>query len=566
MTNSKSLLLLILLLLFFGMLLYAENNQKTFDSDSLEYSLIRDLTIEQGLGAPSSASPWSTDELLKMLHRIDPAKLSPDSFSNYTWVEERLRTNTDSSVFRDFNFAVGIQAVGEMYLHTNTSRFFDEDEEWVQDYTSRAPLLSIPFEFWGTENIYGTIDLTLRNNRFYTETKSSAGFFKPTLSTNLIFDDNPSNTDLSFPWNAYISFGDQNWNMQFGRDTASWGNGSTGNMVIGNHMDYHEFLRFTTYYDPFKYTFLTISFPHPDFLENPENPISSVRTFIGHRFEFLFFEKLRLSLSEGIMYQGDTYDFRFFSPFVILHNYYMRGNSNSILSIEIDYSLLPSLFVHGQLGIDDFALGIESSTSSSAQPNAWGALAGLHYTKSINQGMLHILLEGAYTTPYFYLRDSGVSSDPAAPIDFIVGYQQYTQLTGLLVDKDFLGFKYGGDAVILNLSASYTKQDLWDLYGSMFWMMHGTYDIDTPYGTGPTSASAQTPTTQNYSEDYPTDKNAVEFSVISSVGGDYSISQNLRVNASLDWILKWNAGNLLSLNPAGDSDLQCTVGFSYTVQ
>ncbi len=574
MKYYKSFLFLMLFLLLFTIPLLAENNQKTYSSDSLEYSLIRDLIIEQGLGAPSSAGPWSTDELLKILQGINTAKLSADSSSNYTWIKERLTEKPNFFISREFSFDTGVQVTGELYLHSNSSQFFDEDEEWVQDYTKREPLLSIPFEFWGTENIYGTIDLTLRNNRFYTNTTSSSGFFGPAFSTNLIFDDNPSNVDLSFPWKAYVSVGDRNWNVQFGRDTVSWGNGSTGNMVIGNHMDYHEFLRVTTYYDPFKYSFLAISFPHPDLYKQaptdpnlpwtPSETISSIQTFIGHRFEFLLFEKLRLSLTEGIMYQGETYDFRFFSPFVILHNYYMRGNANSILSAEVDYSIMPSLLIHAQFVMDDLALGVESATSSTAQPNAWGALAGVHYTKSIDRGMLHLLLEGAYTTPYLYLRDSGITSGnpaypTAQPIDFVVGYQQYTQLSGMQIDEDFLGFKYGGDAIILNLIASYTKRDIWEIRGGLFWMLHGTHDTETLYELGPEAASSQTPTSQNNSSD----KNAVETTFISSAGGSYQITPDLRLRSSLNWVLKWNPGNITA--SGNESDLQFSFGISYTL-
>jgi capsule assembly protein Wzi len=573
--------ILIIALLFWGLPIYAnnENSQKIYETDSDVYIIIRDLTIEQGLGAPSSAGPWSDAELLGMLSRINPNTLSLSSKDLYNWIKEQLSVPEADSLTTNFGYTAGIEVIGESYLHTNTGTHYDEDDEWIDGYTKRDPLLKIPFEFWGTDLFYGTLDLTLGNNRFFTGTNSTSEFFKPAITTNLIFDRSASNIDLSFPRKAFLSVGDMNWNIQFGRDKISWGNGISGNLVVGDHLIYHEFFKFTTFYDPFKYTFLAISFPHPDLYQRPpslpeEEPwsttrrsITSIRTFIAHRFEFQITPPLRLSLTEGIMYQGETYDFRFFSPFVILHNYYMKENANSIFGIELDYTPFPSFLIHGQFVVDDLAIGSEKTSGSKASPNAWGALASLHYTKSIKSGMFHIGLEGVYTTPYLYLRNSRVFDDPtneqdqnAQPINFVVGYPQYTQLVGNVVKKEFLGYSYGGDAIVLNLAASYIKPDLWEVHSSIFWMMHGTFDVDTLYELGDDPVSAQTPTDQSFSPSYTTDKNSVETTWISSIGGSYYITSNLKFSSDLGWIIRWNPGNIAA--PTPENDLQGSISIS----
>jgi len=580
--------ILIIALLFWGLPIYAnnENSQKIYGTDSYVYIIIRDLTIEQGIGAPSSAGPWSGAELLNMLSRINPNSLSLSSKDLYNWIKEQLSVPEADFLTTNFGYTAGIEVTGETYLHTNTGEHYDEEDEWIDGYNKREPLLSIPFEFWGTDLFYGTLDLTLRNNRFFVDTNSTSEFFKPSITTNLIFYRSASNTDLSFPRKAFLSAGDMNWNFQFGRDKISWGNGISGNLLVGDHLIYHEFFKFTTFYEPFKYTFLAISFPHPDLYQKPPNSleedwsatkrsITSIRTFIAHRFEFQITPPLRLSLTEGIMYQGETYDFRFFSPFVILHNYYMKENSNSILGIELDYTPLPSFLIHGQLVVDDLAIGVEKSSGPTASPNAWGALASLHYTKSIKSGMFHIGLEGVYTTPYLYLRNSRVydfidlADNPnsteildqnAQPINFVVGYPQYTQLVGNVVKKEFLGYSYGGDAIVLNLAASYIKPNLWEVHSSIFWMMHGTYDVDTLYKLGDGPVSAQTPTDQSFPPSYTTDKNSVETTWISSIGGSYYITSNLKFSSDLGWVTRWNSGNIAASTP--ESDLQCSVGIS----
>ena len=553
------------------------NLQKIYQTDSTEFSMIRNLTIELGMSAPSSAGPWSGAELQSMLDRLAGIPLSKEKRTVYDWLCDKLPSADSTRTNSDFNFTVTPEAAAEIYAHTNSGTAYDEDTEWIEGYKERAPLISIPFEMWGTDLMYGFIDLTLQNNRFYTGTSSSAGFFGPPVTTNLIFDKLETNTDLSFPWRAFISLGDQNWNFQFGRDKISWGNGVSGNLVIDDHLNFHEFAKFKTFYEPFAYTFLAVSFPHPELYQLPpllpdfekENwklsqTIDNIRAFIAHRFEFQLTQEFRLSLTEGIMYQGETYDFRFFSPLVILHNYFMLANSNSIMSLELDYTPLPSLLLHGQFVIDDLTTGDESVN---AQPDAWGALASIHYTKSFKSGSFHAALEGAYTTPYLYLRNSrvfdGLGPDTeedkfAQPINFIVGYPQYTQGAGNVVHKDFLGYSYGGDAIVGTFLGELIKLEDWKLSGNLFWMMHGVFDTDTLYEIGALPVSAQTPTSQSPSN--ITDKNSIETTFFASINGTKFIGKHFTLSAHLGWITKWNPGNIRTVEPV--SDWQGRLGFT----
>ena len=555
-----------------------ENLQKIYQTNSTEFSLLRNLTIELGMSAPSSSGPWSGAELQAMLDRIASEPLSTEQRTVYDWLCEKLFSVGYARNNPDFNFAGTPEATAEIYAHTHSGTGYDEDTEWIEGYEDRAPLISIPFEMWGTNLMYGFIDLPLRNNRFYTGTSSSTGFFGPPVTTNLIFDKTSKNVDLSFPWRAFISLGDQTWNFQFGRDKISWGNGVSGNLVIDDNLNFHEFVKFKTFYEPFTYTFLAVSFPHPESYQRPpllpdletwelDQTTNNIRTFIAHRFEFQLAQKLRLSLTESIMYQGKTYDFRFFSPFVILHNYYMLANSNSIMSLEIDYTPLPTLLLHSQFVIDDLTTGDESSN---AQPDAWGVLASLHYAKIFKKISFHAVLEGAYTTPYLYLRNSRVFDglDPSAdaifkdqqaqPINFIVGYPQYTQGAGNVVHKEFLGYRYGGDAIVGTFLGELIKLDDWKLSGNLFWMMHGVFDTDTLYELGALPVSAQTPTSQSPSN--ITDKNSIETTFFASINGTKFIGKHFTLSAHLGWITKWNPGNIRTVEPV--SDWQGRLGFT----
>ena len=85
--------------------------------------------------------------------------------------------------------------------------------------------------------------------------------------------------DFNMPLRAFVAAGGKNWSLQVGRDRLSWGSGTTGNLVIGDHIKYHNMARFTTYDSKFKYTFLISAFPHPRiFLHIVREPCSPSRS------------------------------------------------------------------------------------------------------------------------------------------------------------------------------------------------------------------------------------------------------------------------------------------------
>ncbi len=553
---------------------------KIYPVDSPLYELLATLSVEQGLALPSSAGPWSRQELELMFSRIRPGELSADALQQYQHLKRLLETPLRKGAEGTFSYQGNLTASAEAYLHSSADTAFDEEDEWIEGPQERSSLLNTSLEFTGADLLYGRLELDLRNNRFYTDTSSTAGFYGPPATTNLIFDRTANNIDMSFPWTAFLAAGGDHWSAQFGRDRISWGSGISGNLVLADHLIYHDALRYTAFYEPFKYTFALISFPHPDMYQKPPHwddgegewfpmtEISAVRSFIGHRFEFQAARNLRFSISESIMFQGGTYDLRLLSPFVILHNFYLRSTMNSILGIEVDYTPVPSLLVHLQAAVDEAALGIESLDDPASQPNAVGILGSLQYRRTFGAGLFRAAAEGVYTTPYLYLRDSG-GIDPdspdyasSQPIDFVVGYQQYTQEMGLLLKKEFLGYRWGGDAVTATLLGEFTIPNRGSIYGRLFWMAHGTYDADSLYAVGPQAVAVQTPSSSELKGSG--EKNGVETTFAVSAGGSFQAAEQVSIRGNLHWVLRRNPGNVSAPDPK--YDIQAAFGVRYSLR
>ncbi len=60
-------------------------------------------------------------------------------------------------------------------------------------------------------------------------------------------------------------------NVVLGRDDLQWGNNNTGSLTIGDHLDYYEFIKFSTFHKNFKYTYLIAGFDSPSWTSRNQN-------------------------------------------------------------------------------------------------------------------------------------------------------------------------------------------------------------------------------------------------------------------------------------------------------
>jgi hypothetical protein len=399
----------------------------------------------------------------------------------------------------------------------------------------------------------------------------------------------------------------------------------SGNFVVGDHLLYHNMGRFTTYGDTFKYTFATSFFPHPQEyypilkyidpvyvyipvlddggntigytqkLDANGNPViqtqgyyvqefnnrssqdslsSGLNAFIAHRLEWrLFSGKLGIVLTEAMMYQSldNTLDLRVLNPSAIFHNYYLRSHSNSIISLEVDYTPISHLNVYGQIAVDEFALPGEPvpGVDSNALPNGYAFMVGAKGSYPLKNGMFYGSLEWAKTDPYLYLRDNGDRHQDLGEygINYVVAIRQFSNGLGVSYAEEFLGYQYGGDAIVVNANAGYKVFGKWSVEGNLFYMLHGTHDKWTLWSYVQPNTNVNTPTTDHLNEnngDRNADlRDAVSRTMVIGLKGGYTILPSLKVYGQLDYISITNPGNISTNAPI--SDMQMTLGVSYSL-
>lgn len=593
-----------LLSLVLSALLFASNGQKAVDVTSPIWDAVKSLYISQGMALPSTTGPWSESEIETMVSRLNRETMTEAEKNTLSWIESEIGGEEDL-------FKFGLEANLQLYGHSDTEYFVGRDK-WGRESGATKPMFLGTTDTWIGENLYGHFEINVSNAKIMAGGDGKEAFGTTAFSTNLIMvpPAEMKTLDFEFPSKAYLSAGGYNWNLMWGKYNLGWGPGNTGNFIIGDHLGRHNAVRFTAYTPTFKYSFLVSSYTHPmnyytyDKVDTSKNGyhggledglstqelLSGLKLMLAHRLEWKAFSgKVNIVLTEGLMYMSEdnTIDLNILNPSMLWHNLYTRAHSNSILSLEADWTITKGLNVYGELVVDENVLPGENvpgqAGAKPAEPSAMGYLAGATYTTSLKKGILEFNVEGAYTDPFLYLRDGGLASGDEKRdqkkgqygINFVVALRDIYNTGGnVQYTEEFLGYRYGGDALVGNLSATYREYGKWNVGANLFFMAHGTFDQwtvwtrinpDTKHPNYPTT-SPITPTTDHVTENHRYDvsgRDSVEYTIDLTLKGGYVINENLSVEGAADFILVTNPGNVSTLPKR--SDLQLTLGLSYVL-
>ena len=606
-----------LVILLVSSAVFAANNQKIYSVDTELYKTISQIYVLTGHAQPSGTGPWSGDELLKMYEAIDRSSVSEFMLQKYDAALETLGASpkiefkgggTEFSGTLDLELYVHTYApsdVEDPYKRTDVAGLTDyafEGRSWWfgKDLNHITPFFELSWETWIADHFYTAFDFGLQN-AFRGNEGGELG--STAINTNIPMLQNLSFSikvlDIaSFPHKAFAAVGGDGWSFEAGRDRLSWGVGTTGNVVLSDNFPYHDMVRFTAYGEKFKYTYLVSFFPAKQNYYNKEGKSyngtgfnNSTQTLDGllfysaHRFEGRFFnDKLVFTLTEGLIYMSETNNLQFaaLSPMYFMHNAFMPNNSNSTLALELEWATpLKGLNVYGQLLLDQFTMpGFEDPVgpgkSYSSAPNGIAFLGGAKYITKLQEGVLTINPEFAYVSAFCYLRD-GVNDyygmDYTGAIrSRLYAYEDRGLSTDILYEDYVIGYKYGPDCIVANLSGSWEGEKL-SFNAKGLFIMHGTHDLWTKWKKVPANCSEEayeqysgpSPShseTSNYRyPDAQTARNAVWYTLDVGVGAKYKILDNLELSFNMDFVTMRNVFNIGTYDDA--TDVQFIIGAKY---
>jgi hypothetical protein len=462
------------------------------------------LYLLTGSGTPSNARPWSKTEASLILSRIDGEKLQGPARALYQSISRIIQEGLRFQYDDGFQLGTTFDYAFEMYWHENTEDFV-KDTDWNYGFEQRKPMLKLSISFALHDYFYIFTDMQYGRNRFTdrdvflevggrdpripigsiitddsAEIVEHSAIYSTSFLTNILVP--TYDLDFQTPKRAIAAVGGESWNFSLSRDKVSWGNGNSGNFIIDDHVDYHEFARFTAFSDYFKYDFLNVFFETNANTAEGSSADTTFRMFMAHRLEFRVKDIFTFAVSENIMYQNDVFSLRYLNPAFIYHNLNVNVMFNAIAHMEVDYQLAPKLSIYGQAVLDQAVAPNESAS----QADAYGYLAGLEHAAVIDRGILISSLEYAYANPALYRR---------AGMDFLMFRRYHGNGTSFISHIDYIGYQYGGDTQALQLDSSYRIPDLGAVRIMLLGLRKGSVDyfmtneevnaIRTPAPSGP---------------------------------------------------------------------------------
>ncbi len=562
-------------------------SQEMIPLSSAVYADMDTLYLFQGIGSPSNSRPWSKTEANLILSRIGRERLPVVMQTMYDRVAAAIEPGLQFPFDEDFRFGADAVVNIESYYHSNAG--YDLESDWVHGFEERRPLLKLALDFTLLDFLYVYCDIQYGRNRVNHLDQLSPF---PAIGVGAVIgprDDSLSQSqediqkdilergwyvthseifsqlfltnvfeyayDFDFQWpkRAVASVGGSHWNFSIARDKINWGNGHSGDFVIDDHVDYHEYARFVAFSKRFKYEWLNVFFetnPSPE-----EAPDTKFRVFMAHRLEYRLLDWITLAVSENVMYQNTVFDFRYLNPAFVYHNFNNRSMLNAIAHVELDFAFVEGLNVYAQYVMDQARAPYEAAV----QADAMGFLAGAEYTTVVGPGVLEMSLEHVLTSPALYRRDG---------IDFLM-FRKYfnhsaTERLGYVVDLDFLGYPYGGDAQVLQWDVSYRIVDLGTVALRVFGMRHGEMDMFEPHDSdgGNLGYVAYRGTTPS--------GNTVAETLMVSLSGEFRLPgftdwMEANLWARLDWVGRRSYDKSAGAYGDVSNDIQFCAGFSLSL-
>ena len=507
-----------------------------FHMDHPVYMEMDALYTIEGKASPLGSRPWTEIDVEHLLSAVSPR----------TEGGKRLKERLEGYIRpeKDFRGLFNAGFTPSMYVHSNPQDYGKAEDAFDIDIVNR-PVADIALGLTYKEYIAGYMDFSLGFNFADASSGETDPRYRNAFTTNIPFA-SEGTISMNFPNRAYVAFGFDAFRIAGGRDRLSWGNGIMGNMMIGDTLPYHDYLSLSfTGSDWFSYQMLVSFFSHSEnfSVEDDRVPLHGIRFFLGHRFEMRFFSgKVKFTVNESIMYQAaDGYlDPRLLNPLMFLHDLYIAGNANSLLTVELEYAPVRNFSIYAQAAIDDLAVGEARPGEVGASSDGWGVMAGLRFTVPMEKGnYMFGNFEFVYTSPFIYHRALDGKSDDL----YYVSSIRYIANSKVNFISRYLSFRFGSDAIAALFRFGYEDIDLFRIEGNAFFMVHGIINMfsKTDYYSEDSGSPENTPSGQNPFD--KTESGVPEYTFTIGADGEIDITSYLSLDTSCYLVSVWNKDN-----------------------
>lgn len=489
-------IILLLIGICLGPLLATTGAQEVIPLSDPIYQEMDLLYLITGTGTPSASRPWTKAEAQKLLSNINAGEEGSTQHALYASIHQTAYESLRWLFPDEFGLSANLDLSLEGYAHHNPS--YNSLGRWNYAFPDRKPLARLRLDMAISDFFYTYSDLQYgyglytyddviphlgddhdsfgalipeasTNNIYYIDGSTPLIQYQKRFANNLI----PASKHFDFQWpkRAVFSVGSGHWNLTFSRDRISWGNSRIGNFILDDHIDFHEYLRFTAFSNYFKYEALMVFFD--TYYANEPH----IRMLLAHRLEFRPWEKLTLAVSENVMYKDDFLDVRFLNPSFIYHNLHQESKFNAIAHAELAYVPVSGVRLYGQFALDQ---AVAPNEDPDEEDTAWALSLGLEVARPLERGVLSSVWEASMALPSMYRRDH---------VDFLM-IRRYAGLGRTVHLLDYIGSPYGGDALVFLSETNYHVPSVGTLSLTFTAALKGEIDMYTPSIGGTTDYGA----------------------------------------------------------------------------
>lgn len=341
----------------------------------------------------------------------------------------------------------------------------------------------------------------------------------PSVTGNLV---SPAEVDVRFPHRAVVGVAGPGFSLHVGRDRLELGNGRSGNLLLGDTIDFHDHVRAELYLPAFTWTSMILRLDPtllPDERTQPgmDGLLATQKHLVLHRLEGVVLDKLHLAVTEGWMVGGVPLELRHLNPLLVFHNEFAWNDvdayrsASMMVSFEATLSPVRGLRLWGQYAINQLQSPVErlwypQAASDIADATAW--LAGAEVSVPVAlwsstlplrapwsswskvTGVAHVFggVEMVQTDPFFGLRENPLTTWSARR-------RIPSNVTGRTeLAESPLGWRAGPDSQFLRVWAGAVDVGLGELELGLEHRRAGEQTLRSPYREGADAVAMRTPT------------------------------------------------------------------------
>lgn len=473
----KKILQLFTVFLLFSVLSYAQvySSQQSIPAGHWIYDSLYYLNLEQKKSSTLDNAPLTVAELYLNFQQIDKEALSETGKSVY----ERAETFFERKKFLfDFNGAkfttnlilnpVGVIRSNSEVDWTYASSYTNSNEGYVSTSASGTvytqPVAVFPFILDFGELAYIDVQPYAGAGPFWSLTSDFYAVNIPTGKNGAEF----------FMWpldaNASIGkcFGGWGAEINVGRQGLAVGRTKTGSILYNSTFQTDFYTQLNLYSPRLKYT-----------MDIAQLDVS--RFYYMHSAEIVPFSWLKLGIMEGTLVDG-KFELRYLNPLLFMHafsgwrqyeseyehKYYSEAHYCAYFGWSFDINPCKYLRIYGMYAQNEIQSSVELNNDEDYSiPDSYAYQLGVEVSLPVSEGYLTSSLEGVYTTPFCYLKQTSAASLARVREEDADSY-------GLGKIASWIGSPFGPDAIGGQLSAEYDCPMKFKAGASYLFVAHGT--------------------------------------------------------------------------------------------